>query len=367
MLKFSIEPYSLRFRETAITSRQRMNVKETFFLRINDENHEREGLGEIPLFRGLSAEDSGNFEEKAFDCIEKCLATLKKDDFSLQNLLKDILDGIEDNCLRTVNMSSVKFGMESALLSMLNVHENLIFPSFFTAGDTEIPINGLIWMGDYATMMSRIDDKVSQGFSVIKLKIGGINFDDEVRLLKYIRKKYADNDLIIRLDANGSFSNVDFKEALSKLSVLAGFEIHSIEQPFKVEDVHLTAKVIEKNIIPVAVDEQLIGVKTKSEKEDLISSLNPDYIVLKPSLCGGFTHASQWIDVAERANKGWWITSALESAVGLNAIAQFTAKKLENRSDDKTPIPQGLGTGELYLNDYPSSLKREGEWLRFKV
>lgn len=184
-----------------------------------------------------------------------------------------------------------------------------------------------------------------------------------MRLLEFIRAEYPSDEITIRLDANGSFSRYAYQEARQMLKLLSGFHIHSIEQPFSVNDIENTVAFAKSGIIPVALDEQLTGVRSAEEKEKLIKLIDPDFIVLKPSLCGGFNHTREWIDTARSLNKGWWITSALESAIGLNAIAQFTATML---NDNEKTFPQGLGTGELYVNDFPSSLRREGEFLYFK-
>lgn len=343
MFGFELSPYRLHFRETAVTSRESMDFKDTYILKVwKKDNPKFVGLNEVPVFKGLSPEYSEDFFARASLEIEK------------------LLNGGGEHCGK---MSSVNFGVESALASLENGSQSEIFPSWFTRREFPLSINGLIWMGGFDEMLKRIEKKRSERFTVIKLKIGGIDFKEELRLLEFIRAEYPSDEITIRLDANGSFSRYAYQEARQMLKLLSGFHIHSIEQPFSVNDIENTVAFAKSGIIPVALDEQLTGVRSAEEKEKLIKLIDPDFIVLKPSLCGGFNHTREWIDTARSLNKGWWITSALESAIGLNAIAQFTATML---NDNEKTFPQGLGTGELYVNDFPSSLRREGEFLYFK-
>lgn len=338
MLRADYCPYSLIFKETAVTSRDVMSRKDTYLLRLWDDSlPEVKGIGEIAMFRGLSAEDDVDFEANMVESLTAFCHT-----------------GI-----MPVNMSSLIFGIETAMQNLKHDALSLVFPSRFTSGEKSICINGLIWMGDFQKMMCRLENKIDEGFRCIKIKIGGIDFNDELRLLQYIRKRLRHKVLTIRLDANGSFSRLSQKESVERLKRLSDFDVHSIEQPFSVREKQRTAEVVALKIIPIALDEQLIGVRTREEKDRILNEINPDYIILKPSLCGGFAHSMDWIELADSRGVGWWVTSALESAIGLNAIAQWTA------SVGVRDFPQGLGTGELYVNDFPSPLIRKGEWLKF--
>jgi len=303
-----------------------MRVKGTYFIRLNDETTGKQGVGECALFRGLSIEDSPNYEN---ELAEACRS----------------MD-------RSLMSSSIRFGYESALVDMLPIEDNA-----FTRGEAGIPINGLIWMGDKRTMRQRIDKKLDAGFHVLKLKIGGINFDDEVELLKYIRSKYSATDLELRLDANGSFSP---ENALDRLNVLGRFDIHSIEQPIKPGQHDVMARLCEKSPIDIALDEELIGVHSSGEIAAMLGLIRPKYIILKPALCGGLSGADRWIDEATKLNIGWWATSALESNVGLEAIARWLVRR---NGSANFSMPQGLGTGQLYHNNICSPLKLQGDRL----
>ena len=242
---------------------------------------------------------------------------------------------------------AIRFAVETAFLDLRNGGKRIIFDNDFLRGGT-IPINGLIWMGDLDFMMHQINEKVSQGFRCLKLKVGGLDFDREYLVLEYIRKRYFREDLTIRLDANGAFSSAD---ALPKLKELARLHIDSIEQPVKPGE-PVMEELCRVSPIPVALDEELIGVELQLSKEKLLDRLRPPFIILKPTLHGGLHGAAEWITLAEDRNIGWWITSALESSIGLNAICQFTANYSVTR-------PQGLGTGMIYQNNFQSPLKVE--------
>ncbi len=318
--------YTLDFRFLARTSRNSMRVKETYFMRLYDEITGKQGVGECALFKGLSIEDSPDYED---ELAEACRS----------------LDSSRMS-------SSIRFGYESAIVDMQPVEDNA-----FTRGEAGIPINGLIWMGDKHTMRQRIDKKLDAGFHVLKLKIGGINFDDEVDLLRYIRSKYSARELELRLDANGSFSP---ENALERLNVLGQFDIHSIEQPIKPGQQDAMARLCEKSPIDIALDEELIGVHSNAAIAAMLELIRPKYIILKPSLCGGLSGADRWIDEATKLNIGWWATSALESNVGLEAIARWLVRR--NGSADFY-LPQGLGTGQLYHNNICSPLHLQGDRL----
>lgn len=314
--------YQLDFKFEAKTSRETFKTKDTWYIRLFDEETGNISFGEAAFFDGLSKETRNEF---------------------LSELQRVSAGNVPDS-----DVSSVRFGIESAL-----INQNPIESNEFTKGVVGIPINGLIWMGDRYTMRERIDRKLADGFNVLKLKIGGINFEDELDLLKYIRSRYSPECLEIRLDANGSFLPAD---AFDKLTSLSRFAIHSIEQPIMAGQWQLMAEICEKSPIPVALDEELIGIYPSDGKLQLIDSIKPQYIILKPSLCGGLSEADEWVDIAEENGIGWWATSALESNVGLQAIALWLSHR-------NISIPQGLGTGQLYKNNIPSPLELRGDRL----
>ncbi len=252
-------------------------------------------------------------------------------------------------------ISSIRFGFETALLDMRNGGAGRFITNSFTEGTTPIRINGLIWMGDKRVMKKRIREKLDQGFNCIKLKIGGIDFNDEIALLKSIRDEYSPDNLELRVDANGAFSP---DTAMQHLERLAEYGLHSIEQPIKQGQWDEMAALCRLSPIPVALDEELVGFKADKEKIRMLETIKPSYIILKPSLCGGFAESDRWIRLAEERGIGWWATSALESNIGLNAIAQWV-------SQYNPVMPQGLGTGMLYTNNYPSRLRLDGDRMYF--
>lgn len=321
-------PYRLDFRFLARTSRDSMRVKDTYFIRLVDNENNRVGLGECALFKGLSKEDSPQYES---ELIRSC----RNPEFDKMN-------------------SSIRFGFESALYDMGDLEDN-----DFTRGEAGIPINGLIWMGDKYTMLQRIDEKLKGGFHVLKLKIGGIDFDQELELLGYIRCRFSADELQLRLDANGSFKA---DEALNRLETLSKYSIHSIEQPIKPMQWEAMSRICRESPIPIALDEELIGVHSQCEIREMLTALNPRYIIMKPSLCGGLSGADCWIDEAEKLGIGWWATSALESNIGLEAIARWLVRRCGTAN---MQLPQGLGTGQLYHNNTQSPLELRGDRLYF--
>ena len=320
MLLAKYKKYNLQFRNPAITSRATMLEKETYFIKIWDEtNPNIYGIGECAIFRGLSADDDVNYEAN----------------------LKRICDNINKISPKEIEQSSIRFGVETALNDLANNGQRIIFNSNWLDGYNPIPINGLVWMGNQSEMLNRIIEKIEAGFSCIKLKIGGIDFNKEIKLLRFIRENFSADDLQIRLDANGAFFPENALEYLDKLSK---YSIHSIEQPIKQGQWSAMAEICQKSPIPIALDEELIGINESSLKDKMLSTIKPHYIILKPSLCGGFLGSNEWIELANKHSIGWWITSALESNIGLNAIAQWVATL-------NTKMPQGLGTGNLYINN----------------
>ncbi len=322
------------FNFKARTSRGLMKDKTSWFIRVeNDETPGICGLGECGPLPGLSIDDTPDFGSTLAKIVERVnSSSIKTTDYTAVAPL--IPSGYP----------SIVFGFETALLDLKHGGKRVIFQNTFYGGKP-IAINGLVWMGDMDFMMDQINKKVAQGFRCIKLKVGGLDFERECDILNYIRKKHFRENIVIRLDANGAFK-VD--DVLYKLTELAKFDVHSIEQPIK-PGLPEMEELCRKSPIPVAFDEELIGVDKTSEKQALLERLRPRYIVLKPTLHGGLAGTDEWIRLAESRNIGWWITSALESSVGLNAICQFTAAY-------DPQIPQGLGTGEIYSNNFASPL-----------
>ncbi|HMC00210.1 MAG TPA: o-succinylbenzoate synthase [Flavobacteriaceae bacterium] len=329
--------YILQFKQASGTSRGVLKTKETWFIILKNGN--KQGIGECGVFRGLSVDDRPDYEQK------------------LKWVCENIHLGLENLVSELVELPSIQFGLEMAFKSLESNTMFDLFPSEFTKGKSSIPINGLIWMGSEAFMKQQIKQKIEEGFKCIKMKIGAIDFQSELNLLKSIRKEYSSSDIELRVDANGAFSS---DEALQKLKQLSEFDLHSIEQPIKQGQIHEMARLCEDTPLPIALDEELIGVFTVTERQKLLQTIRPQYIILKPSLIGGFQGSDNWINLAEQMNIGWWITSALESNVGLNAIAQYTFEK-------HSKMFQGLGTGSLFTNNFPCPLKVKNGTLRYEI
>lgn len=334
-MKAVYAPYTLNFITPGGTSRGVMTTKDTYFIKIWDEsNPDIYGIGECALFKGLSAEDDENYEVK------------------LQELCRNI-ENDEPTDLST--HSSIMFGFESAILDFSNGGKRIYHHSPFTEGNYRIPINGLVWMGTKEDMLTRIDEKVEAGFHTIKLKIGAIDFDQECEMIEYVRRKYSANDLEIRVDANGGFTP---EVALQRLETLSKYRIHSIEQPIKPGQWEEMAALCNKTPIPIALDEELIGITNPMMMMELLRNIRPHYIILKPSLMGGFSGSLEWLRMAAQFQIGGWITSALESNIGLNALAQWVATL-------QPKIPQGLGTGMVFSNNFQSPLYQTQDYLAY--
>ncbi|MCL8538803.1 o-succinylbenzoate synthase [Chryseobacterium gallinarum] len=333
-MKASYFKYLLQFKRPSGTSRGVLLDKETFILEISEGG--KKGTGECAIFRGLSFDDRPDYEDR----LKWLCNNITQDSAYLKEELKDF--------------PSIWFGYEQALLNLKN-GGNLYFPSEFTEGKSAITINGLIWMGDAGYMEEQIQDKLEKGFHCIKLKIG-VNWQEEHIILQKLRKKFSKDQLELRVDANGGFSK---DEAVIVLQQLADLDIHSIEQPVKAGRWDDMAGLCAATPTPIALDEELIGIVDAEEKKRLLECIKPQYIILKPALVGGFSGSDEWISLAEKQNIGWWITSALESNIGLNAIAQYTFTK-------KNPMPQGLGTGALFVNNFESHLELRNELLWFR-
>ena len=335
IMKATFQKYTLQFKQPAGTSRGVLTEKPTWLLTI--EHNGRRGIGECSPLPGLSIDDISDYERS------KLLWTCAHISLGKEALWEQLK-----------SYPSIQFGVEQAFLSLEAEQEGVLFPSLFTEGQVPIPINGLIWMGDKHYMQQQIREKLSQGFHCIKMKIGAIDFETEYQLLKNIRQEYAPSDIELRVYATGAFSPL---EALEKLKRLSDLEIHSIEQPIRAGQYEQMARLCEASPLPIALDEELIGVACPERKKEILQWIRPAYIILKPSLIGGYRGSEEWIDLAEKQGIGWWVTSALEGNVGLSAIAQWTYTL-------KNPLPQGLGTGSLYTNNFPSSLevKNGGLW-----
>lgn len=323
----SYKKYILNFKRPSGTSRGVLTEKETWFIKISDGG--RFGVGECGILRSLSYDDRPDYEER------------------LKWVCENIRLGEEKLWQELREFPSIQFGVEMAFRSLNSKDPFLLFPSEFTSGERSIPINGLIWMGDKQFMKKQITEKINAGFDCIKLKIGAIDFETELDLLRSIRKDFSAEEIELRVDANGAFAPGDALEKLQKLSEL---DLHSIEQPIKQGQIEKMAELCEKTPLPIALDEELIGVTDVTEKKKLIQTIKPQFAIFKPSLIGGFKGTTEWKDICEANNTDWWITSALESNIGLNAIAQWTFT-LEPK------LPQGLGTGGLYTNNFESPLE----------
>ena len=319
--------YILDFKRPSGTSRGVMTEKETWFIVL--EQYGKKGIGECGILRGLSIDDRSDYEEK------------------LKWTCDNIHLGKDQLWEALIEFPSIQFGVEMAFQSLVSETPFLLFPSDFTNGIKSILINGLVWMGEEAFMKQQIEEKLAQGFRCIKLKIGAIDFDKELQLLRFIREHFTPEQVEIRVDANGAFEST---LALDKLTQLSEFKLHSIEQPIRKNHTDRMAELCKTTPFPIALDEELIGVFTLAEKEQLLEKNKPQYIILKPSFIGGFRGTQEWISLAEKHKIGWWITSALESNIGLNAIAQWTFLQ-------HNVMPQGLGTGALYTNNFDCPLE----------
>jgi len=327
MLKATFRKHVLEFKLPAGTSRGVLKTKETWFLLLH--RGEQLGIGECGILRGLSIDDRPDYEAK------------------LQWTCENIHLGLDALYDQLVEFPSIQIGLEMAFASLAAEDSFQLFPSAFSQGTQGIPINGLVWMGDKEFMNRQISEKIKAGFDCIKMKIGAIDFETELSLLHSIRKEFSPQDIELRVDANGAFAS---QEALGKLKRLSELQLHSIEQPIAKGQCEEMARLCEQSPLPIALDEELIGVFYSEEKMRLIETIKPQFIILKPSFVGGFRGSDDWISIAESQGVDWWITSALESNVGLNAISQYTFTK-------NSKLPQGLGTGSLYTNNIKSPLK----------
>ena len=320
-MKASFQKCILNFKQPAGTSRGILNSKEMYIIELSEAG--KAGVGECNFFKGLSPEKEETYESKLNEICQKL----------------NIEENIEWENLR--EFPSIQFGLEQAQISLNSDEVNILFPSEFTKGEKGIRINGLIWMGSPAFMKQQIQEKLNQGFTCLKLKIGTF-WNEELNILKEIRKHFSAKDLELRVDANGAFTTSEAKQVLQQLSDL---KIHSIEQPIKQGNWQQMAELCATTPTPIALDEELIGIFSLDEKLKLLQTIQPQYIILKPALIGGFAGAEEWIQLAKNLKIDWWITSALESNIGLNALAQWTFLQ-------QSQLPQGLGTGGLFTNNF---------------
>ena len=327
MIKATYYKYILQFKTPSGTSRGILKTKETWFLYLSKED--KFGVGECGLFRGLSIDDRPDYEDK------------------LKWVCNNIELGLDILLAKTIHFPSIQIGLEQAFLSLQSPSPFKLFVSNFTESNKAIDINGLIWMGDREFMNDQIKEKIAQGFRCLKMKIGAIDFATEIQLLASIRKEFSINDIELRVDANGAFKP---SEALEKLKILSNYDLHSIEQPIRQGHYQEMSLLCEETPLPIALDEELIGVFDVTKRTKILQIIKPQYIILKPSLVGGFKESLEWIELAKEYGIGWWVTSALESNIGLNAIAQWTATL-------KSSMPQGLGTGGLFTNNFDSPLE----------
>ena len=336
----SIEPRTLHFKQPAGTSRGVYTTRQSWFLHLtSDALTGREGVGECAPLPDLSCDATPEYEH------------------TLEAVCRqfELTGAISSPMLQPY--PSILFGLETAKLS-LERGSSVLFDTPFGRGEEGIPINGLVWMGSYDEMLLRLEEKMKQGFRCVKLKIGAIDFEKELDLIRHIREAFSSEQIELRVDANGGFDNED---AFGCLDRLARYDIHSIEQPIRQHQWSRMAMLCRQSPLPIALDEELIGVNMPLMKAELLDTIRPAYLVLKPSLHGGMYGTEEWIRLARERGIGSWVTSALESNVGLNAIAHFTAHVY----GPVITFPQGLGTGQLFTYNIDMPLCIQGDELRF--
>jgi o-succinylbenzoate synthase len=341
MLKASYTRYLLHFKRPAGTSRGVLRSKPAWYLHL-ERSDGMKGIGEVSLIPGLSRESPSEVES------------------SLKRLCASINEGASEltspELLSPELPAGIRFALESALLDLDGGGSQLLYPSAFTRGSSGIPTNGLIWMGDPSFMKQQIQEKLDQGFGVLKMKVGALDTELETGVVSWIRSRFGEHRLELRLDANGAWSPA---EALRKMERFAPFGIHSLEQPVAAGQWEAMARLCREAPYPLALDEELIGLDPEGDGAGLLGTVKPQFLILKPGLLGGFKVCNRWIELAGGSGTGWWATSALESSVGLNAIAQWTFHQ-------KSSLTQGLGTGSIYRNNLasPLQLERSRLWYR---
>jgi o-succinylbenzoate synthase len=353
MLSFEVEERVFEFNFPAGTSRGILTTKKSWFITVSSGELIQKGIGECSVIEGLTPEFVS--EIQYLQLINQAIKFLESDD--LQNVVLQFENKFTREEIETFFNAnpSIRFGFETAFLDLKNQKNGIYFENNFSLGRKKIPINGLIWMGDEFFMKKQIEEKLANGFSTLKMKVGSIDFETEIKLLKLIRSSFSEKEITLRVDANGAFTPENVEDKLKRLAELS---IHSIEQPLKPGLIDETKKLCAKNIVPIALDEELIGSINLESKQKLLQEINPQFIILKPSLHGGIKGVREWISIAHELNISWWMTSALESNVGLSAICQLTAEY-------KSELPQGLGTGSLYTNNIEKGLKVETGFIYF--
>ena len=372
-MKINISERTFHFRQPAGTSRGVYTERKSWIIELAD--GERTGIGECAPLPGLSCDDIPDYEKTLRALCDK-FEQEGQIDYNLMRPYPSMLFGLETALLSLLRSEGVKecrssdntlASNPSSLISHPSSNSpsfggvrggSILFNNAFSRGEQGIPINGLVWMGSYEEMMQRIEEKLSQGYRCIKLKIGAIDFDKELDMVRSIRERFSSKELQIRLDANGGFS---YDEALYKMELLSQYAVHSIEQPIKAKQWAFMADLCRESPLPIALDEELIGVNMPEMKRHILNIIKPAYIVLKPSLHGGMHGCREWISIAREMGIGSWITSALESNIGLNAIAQFTADVY----GDNITMAQGLGTGQLFTDniDMPLEIRDNALWI----
>ncbi|WP_022826061.1 o-succinylbenzoate synthase [Hymenobacter norwichensis] len=347
MLQLHYSRRVLRFNFPARTSRGALTEHTAWYLHLTDTQRPGLlGLGEAAPLAGLSPDYRPDFEAR----LAKLCADFNRADFAPDAGPEEALMLVEPT------WPALRFGLETALLDLHHGGQRQLFDNAFSRGEAGIPINGLVWMGDAAFMREQIRKKLTEGYSCLKLKIGSLDFATELQLLSEIRAEAGPAELTLRVDANGAFAP---SEALAKLEQLARFQLHSIEQPLAAGQWAAMAEVCLHSPVPVALDEELIGVVEPALQVALLEEIQPAYIILKPTLVGGLAAAAGWWQQAEDRGISWWLTSALESNIGLNAVSQLAGEyALPN-------FPQGLGTGQLYHNNLQAPLHIQAGQLHY--
>ena len=334
-MTFSIQEKLLHFKQPAGTSRGVYTTRRIWLLTV--EHDGRTAIGECAPLPQLSCDDIPDYEAvlRRFCDVIEATGAIPYDEMR--------------------NYPSMLFGVETAL-AQLSRTDGLLYDTPFSHGEEGIPINGLVWMGTHDEMLSRLKEKLALGFRCVKLKIGAIDFAKELDLIQHIRKHFSREEVELRVDANGGFTP---DVALERLQELARYDIHSIEQPIMAHQWSEMAQLCQLSPLPIALDEELIGVNSTDEKIRLLDTIKPQYIILKPSLHGGVAGTREWIALANERGIGSWITSALESNIGLNAIAQLAA----DIYGPQITMPQGLGTGMLFTDNIPMPLEIRNDCL----
>ncbi len=338
-VQFTSEPFDLDFKFEAGTSRGVLTQKRAYWVKASQQgDRDTFGIGEAAPLPKLSIDDIPDFKSILADLCH----TLS--DVRIPADEAKILDWVAQHIPQ--ELPSVRFAFETALLDLANGGKRIVFDSPFVQDHESIAINGLIWMGNKEDMLAQIEQKLQDGFTCIKIKIGALDFEQECSLLEFIRARFSNKQIELRVDANGAFTP---EEAMHKLERLSAYVLHSIEQPIRQGQLDNMEQICIASPVPVALDEELLGVFGIENKRKLLEKLKPSYIIIKPSLLGGIKESAEWIELASSLGIEWWITSALEGNVGLNSIAQFTATF-------QPRLPQGLGTGQLFHNNVESPL-----------